>query len=494
MDTLTMSELIGREEEQATFRQMLSSRKSEFYALYGRRRIGKTYIVREFFSKQDCVFFQSVGIKDEKLKIQISAFTKEIGNTFYSQAELKPQDNWMNVFEQLTKGIELIPKNKKVVLFFDEFPWMATKRSKLLEALDYYWNRYWVNDRRLKLIICGSSTSWILKKILNSRGGFHNRVTGTMLLEPFTLAESRKYLNSMGIQLNQKQILQIYMVTGGIPHYLSYIKKGLSASQNIEALAFSKNGLLQSEFNKLFASLFEHSEVHEELMEVIASHRYGIEQAELIRKTKRASSGGRISEKLRELEQAGFIISFIPYGHKQKGMYYRAIDEYILFYFRWIKPTTVTIQKQDRTKGFWDLQYNTPAWRSWSGYAFESICYKHISQIRKALNINAGAVVGSWRYAPRKGNEEMGAQIDILFDRNDGVVTVCEIKHTEEPFPIDKHYAKKLLNKVEVYRKQTKIDKQIFIAFIATNGLKATLYSEELVTGVVTLENLFNES
>ena len=472
-------------------RELLSSSKPEFYALYGRRRVGKTFLIREFFSEQNCIFFQSIGIKEGNLSQQLSAFTVEIGNTFYDRAELKPQKSWMDCFEQLTKGIALVPKNKKVVLFFDEFPWMATRRSGLLQALDYYWNRHWVNDKRLKLIICGSSASWIIKKILNSKGGLHNRVTGTLLLEPFSLDETKKYLNSLGVHLNLKQILQLYLVMGGIPHYLSYIKKGLSATQNIDIMGFTKNGLLYNEFNKLFSSLFEHSEVHEAIIEIIANHRDGIGQAELIRLTSSVSSGGRVSEKLKELEQAGFIISFIPYGHQQKGMYYRVIDEYTLFYFRWIKPIVSTIQKQDRTKGFWESQHNTPAWRSWSGYAFEAICYKHIAQIRKGLHINSGALVGSWRYVPRKKSKEMGAQIDLLFDRNDGVITICEIKHTEDPFLIDKQYANKLLNKVNVYKQKTQSDKQIFIALVSANGMKPSLYSEELITGVVTLEDLF---
>ncbi len=399
----------------------------------------------------------------------------------------------MDTFEQLTKAIATIPKTKKVVLFFDEFPWMATKRARLLQALDYYWNRYWVSDKRLKLIICGSSASWIVKKILNSTGGLHNRVTGTIVLDPFSLEETRSFLNSMGIHLGNKHILQLYMVTGGIPHYLSYIKKGLSSAQNIDLLCFTKNGLLYDEFNKLFSSLFDNSELHEELIEIIAKHHNGIGQAEVIKTAKHASRGGRVIEKLKELEESGFIISFIPYGHKQKGIFYRVIDEYTLFYLSWIKPISETIQKRDRTKGYWNSLHHTPAWWSWSGYAFEAVCYKHIAQIRKALHIDAGALVGSWRYQPQKDSEEKGTQIDLLFDRTDGVITLCEIKHTEEAFSIQNQYAATLLNKVEVYKKQSKTTKEIFISMITSSGIKSTKYSQELVSSVVVLEDFFQK-
>lgn len=482
--------IIGRKEEQNTFKQMLGSSKAEFFAVYGRRRVGKTFLIREYFLKQSCHFFHVTGIKDGTLSQQIDRFTKEIGDTFYDKAKLAPQSNWMDVFEQLTQAIATVPKNKKIVLFFDEFPWMAVKRTKLVEALDYYWNRYWVSDKRLKLIICGSSASWIIKKILNSKGGLHNRVTGTLLLEPFSLKETQDFLKSMHITFDYKQVLSLYMVTGGIPHYLSYVKKGLSASQNIDFLCFSKNGILWHEFDNLFSSLFDNSEVHEELIKIISEYRYGIDQATLIKKSIYASNGGSFIAKLKELEEAGFIISFLPHGHKQKGLFYKVIDEYTLFYLHWIKSITDTIQKKDRTTGYWDSIQNSALWWNWAGYAFEAVCYKHIQQIRNALHISASAIAASWRYSPRKEGEQ-GAQIDLLFDRNDGIITLCEIKHTEQPFAIDKAYAKNLLNKMEIYKHQTKTNKQIFIALITASGMKPTMYSEELISNVVILEDLF---
>jgi uncharacterized protein len=485
-----MKKIIGRKPELLIIQKLFASNRAEFLAIYGRRRVGKTYLVETYFRNKNCVFLHVTGMKEGKLIEQIQQFTIEMGHTFYGGAELKPKTNWLEVFEQLTQIIKTIPKDKKVVLFFDEFPWMATKRSRFLQALDYYWNLHWVNDKRLKLIICGSSASWIITNIINNKGGLYNRITKSIELEPFNLKETKEFLRSRGVLYNNRQIIQLYMVIGGIPHYLNEVEKGLSATQNVDMMCFKKNGLLYNEFDKLFASLFDQSGVHEELIRIIANHRYGIGQASLIAQCKSVSRGGRAIKRLKELEEAGFIISFIPHGHTKKGIHYQIIDEYTLFYLTWIEPLLKTIKKRDRALGYWNTQAISPAWRSWSGYAFESVCYKHITNIREALQINVSAQIGYWHYLPRT-KKQQGAQIDLLFDRDDDVITICEIKYTDKPFAIEKKYFKELLNKLEIYQKQTKTNKQLFLAMITSGGLKKTIYSEEIVANLVVLDDLF---
>ncbi len=485
-----MTKIIGRIKERELLSRLLRSDKAEFLALYGRRRVGKTYLIRNFLTEAPCVFFHTTGIQDGSLTEQLDQFIEKLGATFYKGAALAPCKRWMDAFKELTKAIEQLPKNKKVVLFFDEFPWMATKRSRLLQALDHYWNHYWVHDPRVKLIVCGSSASWIIENILNNKGGLYNRITFSLKLEPFSLAEVKLYLKSQGVYLNHQHILALYMVIGGIPHYLSQIEKGKSTAQCIDELCFQKNGLLFSEFDRLFASLFNESDVYLKLCQTIAKYRYGIGQAQLIKESK-VSLGGRTVHRLKELEDAGFIMSFIPYGHQEKGIYYKVIDEYTLFYFHWIKPSLSSIRKKDQVSGYWLSKSREPSWKSWTGYAFEAVCYKHISNIRTALNIDPGAEVGSWRHVPQKGNVEAGAQIDLLFDRPDGAITICEIKYNESPFVIDKPYAKNLLNKAEIYKKHSQTKKQIFIALITSGGLKPTMYSEEIVAKSVNLDDLF---
>ena len=487
------TKIVARKNEQKILQEILLSPRSEFVAIYGRRRVGKTYLIKTFFrqKQKECIFFHTTGIYNEPLLTQIKRFVVEIGNVFYNKLELSNKENWEEAFELLTKALESIPKKKKIVLFLDELPWMATKRSRLIQVLDYYWNRYWVDNKRLKLIICGSSASWIIKNIINNKGGLHNRITKLIELKPFDLNGVKEFLNYTGVKLKEDHILQLYMSIGGIPHYLEQVKRGLSAAQNIDLLCFRKDGILFKEFNNLFSSLFDESEVYLDLIRIIAKQHYGIGQADLLKKFGKRARGGSMVDKLKDLENAGFIISFIPYNHKQKGIYYRIFDEYTLFYLYWIKPQTKTIQKLEDRINYWNTKINTASWKTWSGYAFESVCYKHISNIRKALNINVEAKAGNWNFNPRKERNKKGTQIDLLFDRSDAAITICEIKYTNQPFVVDKQYAKELINKVDTLKQVSKTTKQIFIAMISVTGIKPTMYSEELISNVVTLDALF---
>lgn len=487
------TKIIGRHQEQKILETAYQSNKAEFIAIYGRRRVGKTFLIKTFFDSKSSPFFYCSGLQDGKLNAQLKEFANQLGHCFYQGAPIAPAKTWMDALAELHRALShaktMLKKGQKITLFFDELPWLASRRSGALEALDYYWNRYWSHESHIKLIVCGSAASWMIDKIINNKGGLHNRVTRTIQLEPFSLAETQVYLDHNGVKLNQTQILELYMALGGIPHYLSLMFKGKSSSQIIDELCFQKAGALVSEFDRLFSSLFTDGTAYALLIEQIAKHRYGIGQAALIKATK-LPDGGSTKNKLMALEQAGFIQAFIPHQHQDKGIYYKVIDEYCLFYLHWIKPHLNTIQKQSRIKGYWLAKQKEAAWKSWSGYAFEAICYKHISEIKTALHIAAGAEIGSWRYVPRLSSQT-GCQIDLLFDRADGVITLCEIKYNAQPFIIDKAYAKSLQNKLETYRKMTRTKKQLFLGMVTANGLKETMYSEEIVHAVITLDDLF---
>ena len=459
-------------------------------AIYGRRRIGKTYLIRSVFENKKDLFLNVTGMKDGKLKDQLNHFVEQIGKAFFGGITPKAGHSWEEIFKLLTEIIEKTSKIKKIVLFLDEFPWMATKNSKLLETLDYYWNQHWSNDERIKLIICGSSASWIIDKIIYNKGGLHNRVTQTIQLEPFTLSETKLFLNDRGFKINHRQITQVYIITGGIPHYLRQLDPNLSIDQNIDEIAFSKNSFLFSEFNKLFSSLFDDFEAYLNILRAIVSSPEGMGQAALFEHLK-LSKGYAVLSKLKALEVCGFIMSFTPYGHKEKGTHYKIIDEYTLFYFAWLEPLKNILSSKGLGKNYWEKRKSTPEWRAWSGYAFESICHKHSMQISHALGISATSAPSTWRYIPKKHSTERGAQIDLLFDRDDDAITLCEIKYTEAPFIIDKSYAGNLSQKMKIFKERTKTSKQLFLAIISAAGLKKTMYSEELINAVVNLDHLF---
>lgn len=489
-------QLVGRDEQKAKLLKLYQSPFPEFVALYGRRRVGKTVLIRYSFNEmEDNIFFSATGAKNAPIKEQIQHFTAQLSDTFYGGIKLQEGKNWDEAFAQLTQAIkEQVPKDKKVVLFLDELPWMATRRSRLLEMLDYYWNQHWSQDARIKLIICGSSASWIINNVINNRGGLHNRITYEMHLEPFNLSEMKQFLHAQKIKLNDRQILQLYMVTGGIPFYMTKIEKGLSAAQNIAHLAFSKTGFFLEEFDKLFASLFDNSDDYITLIKLLAGNRYGIGQRKLLEQLGKRVVGGKGKKMLNDLEQAGFIMSFKPLYNIKKGIYYRLTDEYTLFYLKWIEPIQTGLAKTALEADYWQDIQTTPEWYSWQGYAFESVCYKHLINIKKALKLNPRALPSTWRYVPKSGSKNTGAQIDLLFDRADDAITLCEIKYTDKPFTLTKDYVDTLLQKIAVFKERTQTQKQIFVAFISANGIKNNYYTDELITHVVTLTDLFKIS
>lgn len=490
MSKKSTSNIIGRVKEQSILDHVLRSKKAEFLALYGRRRIGKTFLIKNFFNHSSCLFFHCTGIQNGPLIDQLKEFGNQIGETFYPGITPDFKKNWLDAFSILNKSIESVSKSQKIVLFFDEFPWMATKRSKLLQALEYYWNRYWAHDSRIKLIVCGSSASWIIDKIINNKGGLYNRTTQTMRLDPFSLAETKDYLSSLGVRLNHRQILDLYMVLGGIPHYLAHVKQGRSSYQNIDEICFQKNGPLVDEFNRLFASLFKESSTYTNLVRIIAKAREGISQNEISRASK-ISRGGRITDKLKQLEEAGFIMSFLPHMHQEKGIYYKIVDEFTLFYLYWMDEHFKRTRKQDQSTGYWVSKAQSPGWKSWAGLAFEAVCHKHTAEIKQALDIPPGSHALAWRYQPRFKEGANGAQIDLLFDRPDDVITICEIKLSNRPFTIDKEYAQVIERKIEIYKQRTNTHKQTFFAVIASSGLKSNKYSENFNAQQVTLDDLF---
>jgi AAA+ ATPase superfamily predicted ATPase len=485
--------IIGRKYEVQELLDCFNSNQAEFIVVYGRRRVGKTFLIENAYEKKKCLFFHASGIQDGDIKTQLGEFAKSMSEAFYNGVSIASANSWMNAFDALTKSIEGMQKKLKVVLFFDELPWMATKRSKVLQALDYYWNRVWSKNSRIKLIVCGSSASWIIKNIINNQGGLHNRYTKSLLLKPFTLHETKMFLENNKINFSDKQILQLYTVMGGIPHYLKQIKKNMSAMQNINHLCFYENGILFSEFDKLFKSLFRNAKKYMELIRIIAKVREGVSREEIEKQSILSKKGGSLTDRLNDLELAGFIKSFLPLGHIKWGEYYRVIDEYSCFYLKWIEPEKHTLIGQEVGNGFWMKKAGTPTYFNWLGYAFEAVCYKHISQIREALNIDAGTRVGAWRYTPRKETVEQGAQIDLLFERDDDAVTLFEIKCTEKPFELNKEYYEKLLNKIKIYNNVTRNKRQIFVVLISASGIKKTKYSDEIIDGVVTLENLMKK-
>lgn len=483
-----MQPIIGRKLELEKLKNVLNSKKAEFMAIYGRRRVGKTYLVSNFFGNKG-VFFELTGLKNGNLARQLGNFAQSLGNTFYAGADLKRSYSWQQAFEKLTAEFAKISNNKKIILFFDELPWLANKRSGFMQSLDYMWNKYWSRDSRIKLIVCGSAASWMIENLINAKGGLYNRVTSIMLLKPLNLSETNQYLLHNNIKLTERQLLEIYMVMGGIPHYLNQLEKNKSAVQNINNICFKEDGVLFLEFDRIFASLFSHYEQNKLIVLEISKHQQGVSRDKLLNGVG-LSSGGGFNRRIAELEASGFIQTFIPYGRDKKDQYFRIVDEYTLFYLRWISQIKEGA-KLNLGRSYWQTKVDTPAWFAWAGYAFENVCYKHIPSVLRNLDLdNISCEISSWRQTVKPKSHARGVQIDLIIDRSDDVLMLGEIKFTKDPFAIDKEYALNLKNKIEVFSQYFKTKKNLQLLIITSAGLKRSIWTEDLVNAHITATEL----
>ena len=474
--------LIGRMPEQEQLAEAIASGRPELIAIHGRRRIGKTYLVRSYFAKELC--FEMTGVGDAPLSKQLRNFANQMKQA--TGFNLAAPSDWTEAFQELITYLDphLKTSGRKVV-FFDELPWLASRKSGFLSAFDHFWNTWGTKQRNLIVVICGSAASWMIAKVLKHKGGLHNRITRTIHLQPFSLPEIADYLRANGLLLDHKQTVELAMAIGGVPFYLNHVRKGWSAAQNIQSLFFAPSAPLGGEFDEVFAALFEKHERHLQVVRALAKRQSGLRRLEIIQATK-LESGGALTTILDELEASGFICRMMPFGDATRDPYFRLIDELTLFHLRWVEGQGARGAATD-----WPSRRLAPSGMAWSGYAFENICLRHSAQIKKALGIaGVQASVSSWRHHA-KDKEDTGAQIDLLFDRADGVISVCEMKFSEHEFVIDKAYAREIRSKLEVFRRVTGTRKALFLVMVSAHGLKANEYQAELVQNVVPLEALF---
>ncbi len=478
-----MDKLTGRYEERKLLQEALQSAEPELIAVYGRRRVGKTYLIRTVYAEQ--LLFDFTGVHEAGLKDQLLNFRNALQTAMENEIPLAVPQNWIEAFAFLQKYLEPKIKKQKGVVFIDEFPWIHTPKSGFLQAFGHFWNTCAGRQSNIIVVICGSAASWMIRNIVNNKGGLHNRITKRIRLLPFNLHETEAYLKSRKVILDRYQLLQLYMAMGGIPHYLKEVKPGESAAQTIDRLFFSKDGFLKNEFRNLYASLFTDAHHHMSIIKALAKKGSGLTRNEIIDACK-LSSGGTTTLILEELQESGFIAGYVPFGKTSKEGIYKLSDEYSLFYLKFIEGSKAT------GAGTWLRQVNATSYKSWSGFAFEAVCQKHIDQIKKALGI-AGVMVeeSGWRYQPEKGSGEKGAQIDLLLDRQDRCINICEIKFSDAEFVITKGYHQELKNKIQAFQQQTKTKKTIFLTMITTYGVKQNIHSTGLLQTGINMNNLF---
>jgi uncharacterized protein len=472
--------LVGRKEELVILNKALQSGEPEMVAVIGRRRVGKTFLIRQAYAGR--IDFEMMGVQNGSSREQLQNFADRL--TLYAKPLFPFQRpaNWLQAFQMLVTWLESTPKSEKMVLFFDEVPWLATRKSDFIKALGYFWNS-WASQQNVCVVICGSAASWMIANVVRDRGGLHNRITRRVALAPFTLAETEAYLNSRNARLDRYQILLIYMALGGIPHYLKEVEGGKTAAQNIDYICFSPNGILNDEFLQLYPALFDNPEVHTKIVRVLAQTWQGLTRNELI-ETAQLQNNGNTSRSLDELLSSGFVSSYFAFGKKKKDLRYRLTDEYSLFYLKFIEDN------QGIRQSNWQAISQTQSWKSWSGYAFENLALRHVPQIKKALGISGIYTEASSFY--QKGNaEQAGVQIDLLIDRNDHAINLCELKFYNSEVVVTKAMAKDLRTKLALFRAAAQTNKQIFITLIAPFSIIPNPQSIGLIDNALGMDIFF---
>ncbi len=470
--------IIGRNREKDILSDCLSSKRPEFVVVYGRRRIGKTYLIKEYFNGQ--FSFYATGLSEEKTKGQLKAFHASL--QVYGCTEKKAPEDWFEAFSRLralldAKDIYRDPVSGRRVVFLDELPWMDTARSDFKSALEYFWNSWASSQEDLLLIVCGSATSWIINHMLKERKGFHNRVTRRIRLLPFTLKECEELLLNNDIVMTREQIIECYMVFGGIPYYLNLIASRLSLAQNIDELLFKPYGDLKNECDELFYSLFKKPEKHMAIIKALSKAKNGKTRQELS-EIKEVGGGSVLTENLQELEQCGFIRRYANYAKPANGAYFQLVDPFVLFSLRFLAS---------RNQSSWMEYIHSPSYNAWRGNAFEICCINHVPKIKEALGIVG---VETMEYAWRSETSDPGAQIDLLIDRKDGVINLCEMRYTDAAAEIDKNEYGRLMNRLSAFQKEARPRKAIHMTLVSANGLSKGKYSSVFQT-VITGEQLF---
>ena len=476
--------IIGRQQERQFLNKIIVSDKPEFVVVLGRRRVGKTYLIYEHLREQ--IVFAFSGAYEVPSKTQLGHFFTEYLRLTQAQQHTIPPADWNMAFAYLTDYLNgLKPAaGQKAVVFLDELPWLDTPKSGFVAALEYFWNQHVSKMNHVALIACGSVASWMGKNLLRSKGGLYNRVTATLHLQPFTLAETAEFCSQKQLKLSPYQMVQLYMAMGGIPFYLNALTPGKSVVQLIDEICFSSTGLLAQEYENMYFSLFKNAANHMAIIEALAKHPYGMIRNALLNATGLPS--GTFARSLEDLLESGFLIKLQPFQKKEKDSLYRLIDMYSLFYLRFIKGNA------GRAGISWQLLSAESSYATWCGYAYENICLLHIKQVLKKLGISGILTnASSWYF---KGNDELpGTQIDLLIDRKDGLINLCEVKFSANDFILTKEYAAQLRRKISVFEAVTQTKKAVVTTLITTYPAVQNTHYLEHIQSEITMDDLFAE-
>lgn len=482
-----MSKIIGRKKEIKELERLFRSPKAECVVITGRRRVGKTYLVREVLKERLTFYHTGLSPYDEEGQEQIG-LKEQLQQFFYSLIRFgyqgkKAPTSWLEAFFWLTQLLESLDNGDRQVVFIDELPWMDTRNSHFLQAFEGFVNGWAMGRSNMMLVLCGSATSWVEDNFINNKKGLYNRQTAIIRLSPFTLKECEEYYDFLGVSMNRFDIVEGYMAFGGIPYYMGFVSPELSMAQNIDSMFFASGSKLKGEFDRLFGSLFRNPDKYLAIVRLLGKRRGGFTREEIISKTG-IPSGSELSQVLHSLEASCFINRYQPFGQGKSECRYKLIDNYVLFHLHFFEGQSIT------DAAFWQHSVNSPAINAWKGLAFEDVCFCHTQQIKNALGVgNVISNESAWRV--QGSDEKRGGQMDLIISRNDNVVNLCEMKYVSRMFAVDRDYDLRLRQRIGLVQEHLTRKQNINLTLVTTFGLEYNKYSS-IVQNTVTLDDLFD--
>lgn len=477
--------MIGREKEVKELNKLYDRNRAELVAVYGRRRVGKTYLIDETFAGRFTFRHAGLSPADEDAKGLLRAQLDHFYNSLllYGMEKCEKPDNWLDAFLLLEQFLQKTDSGSRQLVFLDELPWLDTPRSGFIRAFEGFWNNWGCHRKNLMVIVCGSANSWMMNSLINNHGGLYNRVTYEIKLSPFTLRECEAFFKAGNVRLSRYDIAQSYMIFGGIPYYLGYFDGEYSLAQNVDRMIFARNAKLKDEYDRLFQSVFVNPDTEKSIVAFLARRNAGYTRKEIATRLG-LPDGGRLSKNLNALIASDFVVKYVPFGMGKREEHYKVVDPFCLFYLHFVHAM------KEENEAFWQENMIAHSVVTWRGFAFENVCFDHIRQIKKALGIS-GVITSASAWSKREDDQE-GTQIDLLLKRNDNVLNMCEIKYYGGKFTVKKDDYLTLLRRQEILMEKVGPRMTVRSTLITTYGLTPNEYSG-VFSNVITLDELFAE-
>ncbi|MFH1831150.1 MAG: ATP-binding protein [Pseudomonadota bacterium] len=461
-----MRKFVGRHNYLKKLENIWNQHKVGLISIYGRRRVGKTELIRVFSRNKAAWIFEA--IEGENTASQIKHFLNQLSQ-FTKEPYLRDLDykDWPPVFDLLSNKIK---QKKDLIVAFDELSWMAARKTKLISYIKYYWDKEWKYHPHLLLILCGSVASWMVKNVVRSNA-LYGRISENILLDPLKPFEVAEFI---GKKRGKKEILEYLLSFGGIPKYLEEMDFNQSIQINIDRTCFSASGFFVDEADKIFYNQFKETHIYKQIVRCLSESSLPLKD---ISQKIKIPSGGGLKRYLDNLISAGIVDSINDIRNFKLGKVprYYMIDELMRFHLQFVSPNISEIKHTHSASRFDKFTKNK--WHPFMGNAFERFCLKHRYLIAQILGFDSKVTAcGSLL-----NNNRNGFQYDLVYLRSDGVVSLCEIKYLSDKPGTD------LIKEMEAKLRVTDMPKDITVEKIlisnqeASNALKTSGYFHHIL-------------